>query len=84
MGGDKIICLPPKAAFNSILYCMHGQRDEKGIMSTPKRKKHHIDYTHIKKKMNKKSWEIEESPRGGLRLRLGGDKMVLSTPKGGI
>ena len=49
MGGDKIICLPPKAAFYSILYCMHGQRDEKGIMSTPKRKKHHIDYTHIKK-----------------------------------
>ena len=42
MGGDKIICLPPKAAFYSILYCMHGQRDEKGIMSTPKRKKHHV------------------------------------------
>ena len=53
MGGDKIICLPPKAAFNSILYCMHGQRDEKGIMSTPKRKKHHIDYTHIKKNEQK-------------------------------
>ena len=50
LGGDKIICLPPKAAIYSILYCMHGQRDEKGIMSTPKRKKHHIDYTHIKKK----------------------------------
>ena len=33
--------------------------------------------------MNKKSWEREESPRVGLRLRLGGDKMVLSTPKGG-
>ena len=42
LGGDKIICLPPKAAFYSILYCMHGQRDEKGIMSTPKRKKHHV------------------------------------------
>ena len=53
MGGDKIICLPPKAAFYSILYCMHGQRDEKGIMSTPKRKKHHIDYTHIKKNEQK-------------------------------
>ena len=34
--------------------------------------------------MNKKSWEREESPRVGLRLRLGGDKMVLSTPKGAI
>ena len=31
---------------------MHGQRDEKGIMSTPKRKKHHIEYTYIKSKNN--------------------------------
>ena len=32
---------------------MNGQRDEKDILSTPKRKKHHIDYTHINKNEQK-------------------------------
>ena len=53
LGGEKRFIHPPKAAFIAVLYCMHGQRDEKGIMSTPKRKKHHIDYTHIKKNEQK-------------------------------
>ena len=57
LGGDKIICLPPKAAFYSILYCMNGQRDGKDILSTPKRKKHHIDYTHINKNEQKELGE---------------------------
>ena len=29
---------PPKAAFIAVIYCMHGQRDEKGLNLSPKRK----------------------------------------------
>ena len=36
---------------------MNGQRDEKDILSTPKRKKHHIDYTHINKNEQKELGE---------------------------
>ena len=49
-----------------------------------KRSQNNIQTPYTSTKMNEMSWEREESPRVGLRLRLGGDKMVLSTPKGGI
>ena len=38
MGGEKRFIHPPKAAFIAVLYCMHGQRDEKGLNLSPKRK----------------------------------------------
>ena len=36
LGGEKRFIHPPKAAFIAVLYCMHGQRDEKGLNLSPK------------------------------------------------
>ena len=35
LGGEKRFIHPPKAAFIAVLYCMHGQRDEKGLNLFP-------------------------------------------------
>ena len=59
-GDFSLLSHPPKAAFIAVLYCMHGQRDEKGLNLSPKCKNKFI-FVNTKPSLNQN--EVETSHR---------------------